>query len=252
MEIYGQFPSENSFGKEKDMDRYEEISENLKRVRNNIEEAKIKRTVKGDVNLLLATKTVPADEILYATDVLGCRLIGENKVMELCGKYDALAGHADMHLIGHLQTNKVKNIVGKVSLIESVDSFRLASEIDRISKKQGIVSDILVEINIGKEEAKGGVMPEETSAFFEEIAVLDSIRPVGIMTMAPNCEKKSDYHGYFAKTYEIFLDISQKYLYNIMNPVLSMGMTNSYEIAILEGATEVRVGSAVFGKRSYN
>lgn len=236
----------------KAMTREEIIKDNWMRVRENVDRALEKRSVGAkDVNILLATKTVPVNEIIYAADVLGCRLIGENRVPELCEKYDAVKDHADLHLIGHLQTNKVKNVVGKVSLIESVDSVRLAGEINRLSEKAGIVSDILAEINIGREESKGGLLAEEVEKFFEEISTFSNIRAVGIMTMAPKCEKKEDYRRYFSKTYEIFLDISQKYLYNIIEPVLSMGMSDSYEEAVLEGANEIRVGSAVFGRRAY-
>lgn len=235
------------------MTREEIIRENYLRVEERVREASEKRTAgRGDAKILLATKTVPVNEMIYAADTLGCRLMGENRVPELCSKYDEIREHADMHLIGHLQTNKVKNVVGKVSLIESVDSLRLAREINRLSEKAGTVSDILAEINIGREEAKGGLLEEELDEFFENISSLKFIRPVGLMTMAPKCEKKSDYRRYFGKTYKIFLDISEKYLYNIIEPVLSMGMSDSYEEAVLEGATEVRVGSAVFGARLYN
>ncbi len=233
------------------MTRQEIIRENLKRVEFNIRNAEAKRCTSRGVDVLLATKTVGVEDILYASDVLGYRLIGENKVTELTSKYEALKEHAKIHLIGHLQTNKVKNVVGKVSLIESLDSIRLAKEIDRISGQSGTVSDVLVEINIGKEEAKGGIMPEEADAFFAEISEFAHIRPVGIMTMAPKCDVKSDYNKYFSKTYRIFIDISRKYLYNIIEPVLSMGMSDSYAEAVAEGATEVRIGSAVFGERVY-
>ncbi len=233
------------------MARFETIRDNLKEIEYKIQNAKAKRESKRDVSILLATKTVAPEDIRFAADTLGYKLIGENRVPELLSQYDALTGHCDMHLIGHLQTNKVKNVVGKVSLIESVDSDRLAKEIDRIAAARGIVQDVLVEINIGREEAKGGVMPEAADEFFASLGEYRSIRPVGIMTMAPRCDDKSDYHKYFSKTYKIFLDISQKYLYNIIEPVLSMGMSESYEEAVAEGATEVRLGSAVFGARSY-
>ena len=226
------------------------IRENLKRIEYNIRNAAAKRPSDREVKVLLATKTVPVERILFAAD-LGYTLIGENRVPELLSKYDALCGKTDMHLIGHLQTNKVKSVVGKVSLIESVDSTRLAREIDRASAALGITSDVLVEINIGKEESKGGIMPEEADPFFAEITEFGHLRPVGIMTMAPRCDEKSDYNKYFSKTYRIFLDISQKYLYNIIEPVLSMGMSESYEEAVAEGATEIRLGSAVFGARTY-
>lgn len=233
------------------MNRFDIIRENYKRVEDKIRNCAASRPMGGDVNILLATKTVPSEEILFACDELGCALIGENRVPELLEKYNALKDHAKIHLIGGLQTNKVRKIVGKVSLIESVDSLRLAKEIDRISGEAGVVSDILAEINIGREESKGGILPEETEEFFSNIAQYKNIRPVGIMTMAPRCEKKDDYRRYFNKTYDIFLDICPKYLYNIIEPVLSMGMSGSYEEAVLEGSTEVRVGSCIFGDRVY-
>lgn len=233
------------------MGRFDLIRDNIKDIEDRIENAKAKRTSGRGVNVLLATKTVPAEEILFASRELGYRLVGENKVSELLQKYEDIKDDTDIHLIGHLQTNKVKSVVGRVSLIESVDSLRLAGEIDRISAQKGIVSDILVEINIGREEAKGGVMPEDADAFVGELSAFPNIRPVGIMTMAPRCEDKSDYMKYFNKTYGIFLDISQKYLYNIIEPVLSMGMSESFEEAVAAGATEVRIGSAVFGARKY-
>lgn len=227
------------------------IRENLEEVAKRVEAAKRARPMGGDVKILLATKTVPPEKILFAAEELGYSLVGENRVAELTEKYDDIKDSCDIHLIGHLQTNKVKNVVGRVSLIESLDSLRLAAEIDRVSALRGVVSDVLVEINIGKEEAKGGVMPEDAGKFFEEISHFKNIRPVGIMTMAPKCTERSEYRRYFKKTYEIFLDISEKYLYNIIEPVLSMGMSDSFEEAVMEGATEVRVGSAVFGNRAY-
>ena len=232
------------------MENFDKIRENLKEIEYRIENAKAKRASSRGVNVLLATKTQSVEDILFAAG-LGYRLIGENRVSELLAKYDELKDWTDIHLIGHLQTNKVKSVVGKVSLIESVDSFRLAREIDKASAAAGIVSDVLVEINIGKEESKGGVMPEETEGFFEGLSEFENVRPVGIMTMAPRCADKSDYNKYFSKTYSIFLDILQKYLYNIIEPVLSMGMSESYEEAVAEGATEIRLGSAVFGARTY-
>lgn len=233
------------------MNRYDEIKENYLRVLEAMENAKAKRESKAPVKLLAATKTVPAEEILFAHEELGLELAGENKVNELLTKYDALAEKLDLHLIGHLQTNKVKSVVGKVSMIESLDSIRLAEEINRRSAEHGIITDVLIEINSGREEAKGGIMPEDTPAFLDEISRFESIRPRGIMTMAPNCEKKDDYRKYFRETYKIFIDIYLKKMHNIVDPVLSMGMSDSFDIAVEEGATEVRVGSKIFGKRIY-
>lgn len=233
------------------MNRFDEIRDNYKRVLENIERAKLRRASDMPVKLLAATKTVPAEEILFAREELGLELAGENKVNELLSKYDALNGRIDLHMIGHLQTNKVKNVVGKVSMIESLDSFRLAEEINKRSLQQNIVTDVLVEINSGREEAKGGIMPEDTEEFLSSLSIFDGIRVRGIMTMAPNLPEKEQYRKYFQETYQIFIDILQKKSHNIIEPVLSMGMSDSYEIAVEEGATEVRVGSAIFGKRIY-
>lgn len=234
------------------MDRLATIRDNALRVREKVENAAAKRPRGKVPDILLATKTVEPSEILFAVRELGFTLIGENRVGELVEKYEALKDDADIHLIGHLQTNKVRKAVGKVSVIESVDSVRLAREIDRISEEVGTVTDVLMEINIGREAAKGGIMPEAADEFASELSEFSHIRPIGIMTMAPICEKIEQYRRYFAETYQIFLDISQKYLYNTIEPVLSMGMSGSYEAAVLEGATQIRVGSAVFGNRSYH
>lgn len=232
--------------------REETIRENYKRVIEKIEEAKLRRASgSGDVTLLAATKTVPAEEILFAVRELGLPLVGENKVQEFLSKYDDLRGAAPLHIIGHLQTNKVKSIVGKVDMIQSVDSVRLAEEISRRSVEAGVITDVLCEINIGKEENKGGIMPEATDEFVSFLETLPGIRPRGIMTMAPVCEKKDDYKKYFEKTYAIYLDILQNKSHNIIEYILSMGMSDSFEAAIEEGATMVRVGSSIFGRRIY-
>ena len=161
------------------MARFDTIRDNLREVEYRIGEASAKRSSDRKVNVLLATKTVPPEEIIFAADELGYRLAGENRVTELLSKYDALKDHVDLHLIGHLQTNKVKSVVGKVSLIESVDSVRLAREIDRVSALCGVVSDVLVEINIGKEESKSGVMPEAADEAVARIAGINMLAAKG-------------------------------------------------------------------------
>lgn len=231
--------------------RKNEIRDNYLRVLENIENAKAKRGGSAPVRLLAATKTVPAEEILFAAEELGLKFAGENRTSELLEKYDALKGHLTLHHIGTLQTRKVKDIIGKVSLIESVDSVKLAEEIDKRSAAAGIVTDILCEVNIGKEESKGGVMPEDVSLFLDSIADFRNIRPCGIMTMAPICTSNEEYRKFFDKTYRIFIDIFGKKSHNIIEPVLSMGMSDSYVPAILSGATQVRVGSSIFGRRIY-
>ena len=225
-------------------------------IKSNIE--RIKAEIYGgktapDVTLMLATKTVDTERISYAVNECGIKAIGENRVQELLDKYEVVKDlPCELHFIGTLQSNKVKYIVGKVDLIHSVDSEKLAKEIDLRAGKLGIVQDILVEINCGKEESKSGIMPEEIYDFFEKISSYTNIRIKGIMTMAPKCENKSDYHNYFSQIYKLFIDICEKKLDNIKVPILSMGMSDSYVQAVQNGSTMVRVGSAVFGKRNYN
>jgi len=231
--------------------RKSEIRDNYNRVMENIENARAKRGGSAPVKLLAATKTVPAEEILFAVDELGLTLAGENRTAELLEKYDALKGRLTLHHIGTLQTRKVKDIIGKVSLIESVDSLKLAAEIDKRSAAAGIVTDILCEINIGREESKGALMPEEVSQFMDSLQEFGSIRPRGIMTMAPICASDDEYQKFFTETYQIFIDICSKNKHNIIEPILSMGMSDSYVPAILSGATQVRVGSSIFGHRVY-
>ncbi len=239
-------------------ERRREITENYKRVTENIERAK-QRRVTGDsaVRLLAATKTVPPAEILFAVEELGLSLIGENRVTELTEKHPALPGRVEQHFIGHLQTNKVGKVVGQVSVIESVDSVRLAREIDRLSEKKGIRTGVLVEINCAREENKGGIPPEDVPAFLEEIAGFPNLSLRGLMTMGPPLAEKEAFRKYFRETYAIFIDFFTKNKHNIREPVfspppiLSMGMSGSYEIAVEEGATEVRVGTGIFGRRVY-
>ena len=233
-----------------DSERLRLIAENYRRVTERIREAESRRAAGGrPVRLLAATKTVPAGEILFAVEQLGLSLIGENRAAELTDKYPALEGRVEQHFIGHLQTNKVRSVVGRVSLIESVDSEHLAAAIDRESRRLGITTDILVEINSGREENKSGVLPENARASVEAFSSYPNLSVRGLMTMAPASPDKESYRKYFRETYEIFIDIFEKNTHNIIEPVLSMGMSDSYEIAVEEGATEVRVGSAIFGRR---
>ena len=226
-----------------------EISENYKRVTDRIGEA-VSRRGGGDVTLLGATKTVPAEDVLFAAS-LGLRAAGENKPQEFRDKYDLLAPVLDYQFIGHLQRNKAKYVVGSATLIHSVDSLRLAEEIDRLAGARGIVQDVLMEINIGREKSKSGFMPEDVSGIIDEFGKSSSLNLRGIMTMAPVCEKKDDYRKYFQETYTIFIDIYQKKSHNIGDTILSMGMSDSFVEAIEEGSTLVRVGSAIFGRRVY-
>lgn len=228
------------------------IKDNYNRVLEKMENAKAKRNAgSGDVTLLCATKTVPAEEILFAVNELRLPAIGENKVQEFLSKYDAIKDTVPLHIIGHLQTNKVKSIIGKVNMIESVDSEHLALEISKRSEAMGIITDVLCEINIGKEENKGGVMPEQALELCDALEEMPGIRLRGMMTMAPVCETKDEYKKYFNKTYGIYLDFLAKKRHNIVEYMLSMGMSDSFEAAIEEGATQIRVGSSVFGARNY-
>ena len=205
-----------------------------------------------DVTLLLATKTVAPEAINYATQECGVTDIGENRVQELIAKYDDLEKeNVNIHFIGTLQTNKVKYIIDKVCMIHSLDSVKLAREIDRQAKKAGKVMDVLIEINVGREESKSGVMPEDFEQFADEISVFENIRVRGIMVIGPICAEKAEYIEYFQKTYAFFLDILPKKIHNIYKPVLSMGMSDNFDLAIEQGSNLIRVGTAAFGKRNY-
>ena len=196
--------------------RKAEIKENYLRVRERVENAKAHRNAgEGDVILLGATKTVPQEEILYAVNELGLEAVGENRVQEFLSKYESLKNTVPLHIIGHLQTNKVKSIIGKADMIQSVDSVHLAKEISEKSLAAGCVTDILCEINIGREMNKSGIMPEDFNGILEEIECFPGIRVRGIMTMAPVCEKNDDYKKYFSGTYSIYLDFCSKKMHNI-------------------------------------
>ncbi len=234
-----------------DNDRVNRTLDNYKRVKSQVEEAAVKagRDI-SDVRLMCVTKTVEAQ---YINPVLDCGadLIGENRVQEFLGKKDDL--HLDgveKHLIGHLQTNKVRQIVGKVDMIESVDSLKLAREIAKQSAKIETVTDVLVEVNVGKEESKSGVYAEELEELLYQIAELDAIRVRGLMTIPPICDE-DEARKYFAQVHSLFIDIGAKRINNINMDILSMGMSSDYEAAILEGSNIVRVGSAIFGARKY-
>ena len=224
---------------------YHKICENIERAARSVGKTA------DDITFLAATKTVDAPTINHAIS-LGLRYIGENRVQELLSKYDAYdLEHASLQFIGHLQSNKVRQIVGKVDLIQSVDSVKLASEISRCSLKQGITSDILVEVNIGREENKSGVLPENLEELLEEIRKIEAIRVHGLMTIPPICGNAQEICKFFDNMRNIFLDIKSKNIDNISMDVLSMGMSDDYEEAIRCGATMVRVGSALFGARNY-
>lgn len=202
-----------------------------------------------DIILLAATKTVEIDRINYAISQ-GLEYIGENRVQEFLSKKDALLPCC-RHFIGHLQTNKVKDIVPFVELIHSVDSIRLAKEISKQSAKFNKTTDILLEVNIGNEQSKSGFLKEEVENAVIEIAKLPNIFIKGLMAIPPICETSEDNRKYFSIMYKLFIDIRDKKIDNSSMDFLSMGMSDDYEVAISEGANVVRVGSALFGKRIY-
>lgn len=204
-----------------------------------------------DITFLAATKTVDAPLINHAIS-LGLSYIGENRVQELLSKYDDYdLEHASLQFIGHLQTNKVRQIVGKVDLIQSVDSVKLASEISRCSSKLGITTDILVEVNIGREANKSGVMPEQLEELLAQLSEIEAIRVKGLMAIPPICDFAQENRKFFDNMRNIFLDIRSKNIDNISMDILSMGMSDDYTEAIKCGANMVRIGSALFGARNY-
>ena len=228
------------------------IKYNYETIVENIAMAAIKSGRKPeDVTFLAATKTVAPELINYAVS-LGLKYIGENKVQELLSKYENYdLDNCNLHFIGHLQTNKVRQIVGKVKMIQSVDSLKLATEISKQSIKNNLNTDILVEVNIGREENKSGVMPEKLEELLYKIAPLEGISVKGLMAIPPICESEQKIRGYFQNMRNLFLDISDKKIDNIKMGILSMGMSGDYQEAILEGANLVRIGSSLFGERIY-
>ena len=228
-----------------------DLQENLQQVEANIckacENAGRKRS---DVTLIAVSKTKPI-EMLQTVYDLGARDFGENKVQEMCEKMEVLPKNIRWHMIGHLQRNKVKYIVGKVELIHSVDTYRLAEEINIQAKKQNVIVPILVEVNIAHEESKFGISAEDAILLVEEISKLENIRIKGLMTIAPYVENPEDNRLYFRKIKQLSVDITNKNIDNVFMEILSMGMTGDYMVAIEEGATMVRVGTGIFGERNY-
>ena len=217
------------------------VSENLEQVKANIEAAckRVGRDPK-DVRLVAVSKTKPISLIEEAIEA-GQDTFGENKVQEMCDKMEVLPDNIKWHMIGHLQRNKVKYIAGKVELIHSVDSIRLAKQISDEAQKQSIEIPVLLEVNVAREESKFG--------FFTEISKMPGIRVKGLMTSAPFVENAEDNRKYFKKLYELAVDIQSKNIDNISMRELSMGMTGDYVVAVEEGATIVRVGTGIFGSR---
>lgn len=204
-----------------------------------------------EIRLMAVTKTVKPIFINHALSK-GLDLIGENKVQELFSKLESLEPPTvEKHLIGHLQTNKVAKVLPAVSMIESLDSLRLANEISKCAKKLNIEARVLLEVNVAAEESKTGFLPEELDEAVSQISELDNIKVEGLMSVPPFCETESEIRRYFSYLYKLFIDNRGKKSDNITMNILSMGMSSDYEFAIQEGANLVRIGSALFGARRY-
>ncbi len=227
------------------------LKENLAQVEENIKKAceKAGRDRK-DVTLIAVSKTKPVEMLQEIYDE-GIRVFGENKVQELVDKYEVLPADIKWQMIGHLQRNKVKYIVDKVDLIHSVDSLRLAEAIDKEAEKKGVIANILIEVNVAKENTKFGLMPEEVDDFIDQVKNFPHVQVEGLMTIAPFVSNPEENRPIFARLRELSVDIRKKNVDNINMSVLSMGMTNDYQVAIEEGATMVRVGTGIFGARDY-
>lgn len=228
------------------------LKENLIAVEERIKAACIRSgRNREDVTLIAVSKTKPVSMIEELIE-LGVTCFGENKVQELTNKYEVLPKNIDWHLIGHLQTNKVKYIVDKVCLIHSVDSLKLAKEIEKEALKKDVVCNVLIEVNIANEETKFGVSYNEVLPLILELSKLSRVKVCGLMTIAPYVEKPEKNREHFRNLRQLYVDIKSKNIDNVSMDMLSMGMTGDYEIAIEEGATMVRVGTGIFGERDYN
>ena len=227
------------------------LKDNYFEVKENIELAckKAGRDV-NEVTLIAVSKTKPVETVTCVYD-LGQRVFGENKVQEMSEKYEVMPKDIKWHLIGHLQTNKVKYIIDKAEMIHSVDSLKLAQTISKEAVKHNVTMKILIEVNVAQEESKFGITVEEAPALVEEISKLPNISVCGLMTIAPFVEDPEDNRQIFNKLMNLSVDINDKKIDNVSMSVLSMGMTNDYMVAIEEGATMVRVGTAIFGERQY-
>ncbi len=228
------------------------LKENLANVEKTIQAACEKRARKrSDVTLIAVSKTKPVEQIQEIYDA-GIRDFGENKVQELCEKYDQLPSDIRWHMIGHLQRNKVKYIIDKVCMIHSVDSYRLAEEINIQAKKHKLTMPVLLEINIADEQTKFGITKKDALLLAEEIAQLENVRIEGLMAVAPYTENPEDNRKYFQEIKKLAVDIQRENIDNISMHALSIGMTGDYAVAVEEGSTMVRVGTGIFGERDYS
>ena len=227
------------------------LKENLREVEGRVEAA-CKRAGRdvSEVTLIAVSKTKPVEDLQEIYDA-GKRDFGENKVQEIVQKKPELPEDIRWHMIGHLQRNKVHQVMGKAVLIHSVDSLRLAEQIETEAAKKDMVADILLEVNVAKEESKFGMMPEDVEEMAGQIAALPHLQIEGLMTIAPFVDDPEKNRPVFRKLYQLSVDIKKKNIDNVTMDVLSMGMTGDYQVAIEEGATMVRVGTGIFGARLY-
>ena len=228
------------------------IATNLNEVEQNILSAcKKSGRSRDEITLIAVSKTKPVS-LLEDAYHAGVRDFGENKVQEMCEKYEVMEKDIRWHMIGHLQTNKVKYLIGKTSLIHSVDSYKLACEIEKQAAKHNCIMDILIEVNIAEEETKFGLSEEEVIDLVKQIAALPHVRIKGLMTVAPYVVDSEENRPFFRKIKQLSVDINNQNIDNVSMNILSMGMTGDYAVAIEEGATMVRVGTGIFGERNYN
>lgn len=228
------------------------LTENLQEVEQKIQEVctKVNRA-REEITLIAVSKTKPIS-MLQEVYHLGVRDFGENKVQELSEKHPQLPQDINWHLIGHLQTNKVKQVIDKAALIHSVDSVRLAEVIEKEAAKKNVIVNILLEVNVAEEESKFGFKVEEVLSAVETIARFPHVRIKGLMTIAPFVENPEENRSVFVRLQKLSVDIRSKNIDNVSVDILSMGMTNDYQVAIEEGATMVRVGTGIFGAREYH
>ena len=225
------------------------IQEHIKEVERKIEEACARgNRNREDITLIAVSKTKPLEDLIEAYEA-GCRDFGENKVQEILEKAPKMPPDARFHMIGHLQRNKVKQVLPHVVMIHSVDSVRLAEQIQQEAKKLGKTINVLLEVNVAKEESKFGFYPEQVMDAVETISKVSHVRIQGLMTIAPFVEEPEENREVFQKLYQLSVDIKKKNIDNVNMCVLSMGMTGDYQVAIEEGASMIRVGTGIFGAR---
>ena len=232
------------------MEKSSEIRRNVEAVQEQIGRAAAEAgRDPSEIRLMAVTKTQSAARVNEAI-AAGVTLLGENRAQELLEKYDGYdrAG-CDIHFIGHLQSNKVRSSVDKVSMIESVDRLSLAQEISRCAQSHGLVMPVLIEVNIGREQSKSGVLPEALPELLEKVSLLPGLSVRGLMAIPPNIEDTVQKEGYFEQMYRRFIDMKAKKLDNVSMTILSMGMSHDYPLAIRHGSNVVRIGRALFGER---